>query len=114
MNKKEHDSTMKTDAFTLAVILVVIISIVTAGIIILITQNNLTSIPSVERGTIVSKNILNANDSVVVLSDGKTLHILNNTPLYMSLLENQKYVFNCFFNYDEKITIINSVQNDTS
>ncbi len=105
---------MKTDAFTLTVVFAIVISVITAGVVIIITQNDLTSIPSVERGTVASKNVVNANDSVIELSGGQTLHILNNTPLYMSINENQSYVFNCLYNHTTKITIIQSIQNDTS
>lgn len=105
---------MKTDAFTLTVVFAILISVVTAGVVIVITQNDSTSIPSVERGIIVSKNVITANDSAIELSDGKTLHILNNTPLYMSLQENQSYVFNCLYNHNTKITTIQNVQNETT
>jgi hypothetical protein len=105
---------MKTDALTLTVVSAIVISIVTAGVVVLIMQNDLTRIPSAERGLIVSKNVINANDSVIELSDGKILHILNNTPLYLSLQENQSYVFNCLYNHNTQITVIETAQNDTS
>lgn len=108
--------TMKTDAFTLTVVLALIISVFTVGIVFLIAQNNLGNIPSVERGLIVSKKVLTANDSVIGLSDGKTLYISNNTPLYLSLQENKTYVFNCLLNYQTKITYIETatIENSTN
>ena len=105
---------MKTDAFTLTVVFAIVVSVITSGVVIVITQNDSTSIPSVERGVIASKNVINATDSAVVFSDGKTLHVLNNQPLYLSLQINQSYVFNCLYNYRTQITIIQSVQNETS
>ncbi len=107
---------MKTDAFTLTVVLALIISVFTVGIVFIIAQNNLGNIPSVERGLIVSKNVITANDSAVELSNGKTLRISNNMPLYLSLQENQTYVFNCLLNYHTKITYIENatVENATN
>jgi len=105
---------MKTDAFTLTVVFAIVISVITGGLIVIITQNNLAIIPSVERGTIVSKNVITSNDSMIELSGGKALLILNYTPLYQSLRENQSYVFNCLYNYNTKITIIQNAQNDTT
>ena len=107
---------MKTDAFTLTVVLTLIISVFTVGIVFLIAQNNLSIIPSVERGLIVSKNVISANDSVIKLSDGKALHVSNNNSLYSSLQENQSYVFNCLFDYHTKITFIETatIENATN
>jgi hypothetical protein len=105
---------MKTDAFTLTVLIAIVISVATSGVVILITQNNSTSIPTVERGTVVLKNTITASDSVVELSNGVTLHVLNNAPLYLSLNLNQSYVFNCLYNHVTKITVIQNAQNDTS
>jgi hypothetical protein len=105
---------MKTDVFTLAFVFAIVIGVIVVGVVIQIAQNNLTGIPSTERGLIVSKTVINANDSVIGLSDGKTLHILNNTPLYLSLQENQSYIFNCLFNYNTKTTAIENAQNETN
>ncbi len=101
---------MKTEPFTLAIVVIIIISIVVVGIIALVVLNNLKSIPSGENGLIVSKSVINANESVIELSDGTTLYILNNTPLYLSLQENQTYSFDCLFNYYTKTTYIESAQ----
>ena len=105
---------MKTDVSTLTFVFAVVIALIAGGVVFLIAQNNLTDIPSTERGMIVSKKVINANDRVIDLSDGKTLHILNNTPLYQSLQLNQSYIFNCRFNYNTKITVIENVQNETN
>ena len=105
---------MKTDIFTLTFVLAIAVSVIAVGIIFLIAQNNLTDIPSTERGLVVSKTVVNANDSIIELSDGKTLHILNNTPLYLSLQENQSYIFDCSFNYNTKMTIVKTAQNETT
>jgi len=105
---------MKTDIFTLTFVLAIAVSVIAVGIIFLVAQNNLTDIPSTERGLIVSKTVVNANDSIIELSDGKTLHILNNTPLYLSLQENQSYIFGCIFNYNTKTTIVKTAQNETT
>ncbi len=101
---------MKTDPFKLTIVVVIIISIAVVGIIALVVLNNLKSIPSGENGLIISKSVINANDSVIELSDGKTLHISNNTPLYLSLQVNQTYSFDCLFNYYTKTTYIESAQ----
>jgi hypothetical protein len=104
---------MKSDAFTLTVVFAIVVSVVASGIVIVITQNDSTIIPTVERGKITSKNTINANDSVIELLGGQTLHTSNIT-LYMSLQENQSYVFNCLFNHNTKIVTIQTVQNDTT
>ncbi|MGD0204238.1 MAG: hypothetical protein ABSC20_10080 [Candidatus Bathyarchaeia archaeon] len=101
---------MKTDPFKLTVVVVIIILIVAVGIIALVVLHNLKSIPSGENGLIVSKSVINANEDVIELSDGKTLYILNNTPLYLSLQENQTYSFECLFNYYTKTEYIESAQ----
>jgi len=103
---------MKTDVSTLIFVLAIVIAVILLGVIFLIAQNNLTDIPSTERGTIVSKTVINENGSVIGLSDGKTLHILNNTPLYQSLQQNQSFIFNCRFNYNTKMTVIENIQNE--
>ncbi len=109
-----NDPTMKSDVFTLTFLLAIVIAVIAGCTIFLVAQNNLADIPSIERGQIVSKTVINANDSVIGLSDGKTLHILNNTPLYLSLQQNQSYIFDCLFNYKTKMTIIKSAQNETA
>lgn len=105
---------MKTDVFTLTFVLAIVVAVIAGGVVFLVTQNNLTAIPSIERGLVVSKTVVSANETEIGLSDGKTLHILNNTPLYLSLQENQSYVFNCLFNYNTKITFIEKAQNETT
>ncbi len=101
---------MKTDQFTLMIVVTIIISIVVVGFIAVIVLNNLKNIPSGENGLIVSKSVINANEDVIELSDGKTLYILNNTPLYLNLQENQTYSFDTFFNYYTKTEYIESAQ----
>src|SRR5208283_2765533 len=96
---KRDGLTMKIDPFTLTIVVVIIISIAIVGIVALVLVNNLKSIPSGESGLIVSKSVINANESAIELSNGKTLYILNNTPLYNILEENQTYSFECLFNY---------------
>jgi hypothetical protein len=107
---KRNGLTMKTDPFTLTIVVVIIIAIVVVGIVALVLVNNLKTIPSGESGLIVSKSVINANESAIELSNGKTFYILNNTPLYDSLQENQTYSFDCLFNYHTKTTYIESAQ----
>jgi len=99
---------MKTDPFKLTIIVTLVISIVVVGSLVIILFSNLESIPSSESGLIVSKSVISASDSVVELSGGKTLYILNNTPLFLSLNVNQSYSFDCLFNYYTKTTYIES------
>jgi hypothetical protein len=99
---------MKTDQFTLTIVVVIIISIVVIGIVALVVLNNLKNVPSGESGLIVSKSAITANESVIELSNGKTLYILNNAPLFLSLQENQTYSFDCLYNYYTKTTYIES------
>ncbi len=101
---------MKADPFKITIVAVIIISIVSVGIITIVMLNNLNNIPSGDNGIVVSKNVVNANESVIVISGGKTLYIYNNAPLYLSLQENKTYTFNCLFNYYTKITRIESAQ----
>ena len=105
---------MKTDAFISTIVLALIISVLTGAFVYLIVQNNLNAIPSVERGVVASKSTVNANDDTIKLSNGKTLHILNNATLYNSLVENQKYIFDCLYNYHTKITTVQSATLDNS
>jgi hypothetical protein len=107
---KRNRLTLKTDPFTLTIVVVIIISIVVVGIVALVLVNNLKSIPSGESGLIVSKSVINANESAVELSNGKTLYILNNASLYGSLQENQTYSFDCLYNYHTQTSYIESAQ----
>ena len=100
----------KTDPFKLTVVVIIIISILTIGVVAILVLNNLKNIPSGESGLIVSKNVVTANENSIALSNGKTLYILNNTPLYLSLQENQTYSFDCLYNYYSKTTYIESAQ----
>jgi hypothetical protein len=52
---------MKTDPFTLTIVVVIIISIAAIGITAIIVVSNLKNIPSGESGLIVSKSVINAN-----------------------------------------------------
>ena len=111
--KAEHEDTgitMKTDPFTLTIVVAIIVSVVIVGVVALVVLNDLKSIPSGESGLIVSKSVITLNESEIELSNGKTLYILNNTPLYLSLQENQTYSFDCLFNYYTKTTYIQSAQ----
>ena len=101
---------MKSDPFTLTIVIAVIISIVVVSIVALVALDNLKAIPSGESGLIISKSVLNANEGEIELSGGKTLHILNNTPLYDSLQENQTYSFDCLYNYYTKTEYIKNAQ----
>ena len=101
---------MKTEQFTLTIVVTLLISIMTIGIVALVILNNLNNIPSGESGLIVSKSLVSANESVIELSGGKTLCIENNTPLYLTLQENQTYSFDCLYNYHTKTTYIESAQ----
>jgi len=102
--------TMKSDPFTLTIVVALIISMVVVGIVAVVVLDNLKAIPSGESGLIVSKSVLNANEGEIELSGGKTLHILNNTQLYDSLQENQTYSFDCLYNYYTKTEYIESAQ----
>jgi len=101
---------MKNEPFRLTIAVIIIISIVTVGVVALLVLNNLKTIPAGESGLIVSKSVIAANENAVELSNGKTLYVSNNEPLYASLQENQTYSFDCLFNYYTKITYIESAQ----
>ena len=101
---------MKTEPFKLLIVIAIIVSLMVVGVVVLILVSNLKNLPSAESGLIVSKSVINVNDSIIELSGGKTLHILNDEPLYLSLQENQTYSFNCFYNYYAKTTYIESAQ----
>jgi len=101
---------MKTEQFTTTIVVTLLISVMTIGIVALVVLNNLNNIPSGESGLIVSKSAVSANESLIELSGGKTLYIENNTPLYLTLKENQTYSFNCLYNYHTKTTYIESAQ----
>ena len=70
--KDNGNTTMKTDPFVLTIVVVIIISIATIGIVAFIVFDNLKNIPSGENGLIVSKSVINANEDMVELSGGKT------------------------------------------
>ena len=99
---------MKTEPFKLLIVFVIIISILAAGIAVLILVSNLNNMPSAESGLIVSKSVISSNESVIELQGGTTLHILNNASLYSSLQKNQTYSFACFYNYYTKTTYVES------
>jgi|WetSurMetagenome_2_1015567.scaffolds.fasta_scaffold115862_2 hypothetical protein len=97
---------MKADPFKLTIVVTILISIVVVSSLVIVVLSDLSRIPSAESGLIVSKSIISVNDSVVILSGGKTLYILNNTALFLSLKVNQTYSFDCLFNYYTKTTYI--------
>jgi hypothetical protein len=107
---RNNDVTMKTEPFKLLIVAIIIISIAAIGISATLLIDNLKNIPSGENGLIVSKSVITANESMIELSGGKTLYISNNTPLYLSLQENQTYSFNCIYNYYTKTEYIENAQ----
>ena len=102
------------DAFKLTIILTVVVSVGILAGIIFITQDavNNGKIPDVERGLVTSKAPVSDShpaNFTVSLSDGKTLYIQNNATLYRSILENQTYVFTCRIDFNNRMTLIESV-----
>jgi hypothetical protein len=97
--------------FAKAILLTVVLSIGTLGIIVALLVNdvNQASIPDIEQGTVLSKQALtNQTDYVINLQDGKSLYIQGNATLYGSIQENQTYVFDCRIDFNNHITIIDS------
>ena len=98
------------DAVKKAVIATVFLIIIIFGLIIQLGVSNLTFIPNDERGTIESKTTLTNAEAnyTLTLTDGKTLFILNNTDLFLSLLENQTYAFSGHLDFYKKMTFFDS------
>jgi hypothetical protein len=102
------------DVFKTTVIIVIIISLGALGTIFYITQDAISNakIPDVQTGLVTSKfptyDKPPANYTVN-LSDNRALYILNDSALYDSILENQTYVFNCRIDFDNKMTLIETI-----
>ena len=97
------------DAFTKTVILTTILTITVFGAIIFMAIGNLDKIPSIETGTVLSKQTFpdaTQANYTITLSDQRTLYILNDSLLYSSLQENQTYVFTCHLDFNRKMTFI--------
>ncbi len=100
------------DAVKKAVIATVFLCIIIFGLIIQLGVSNLTFIPNDERGTIQSKTNLTDGEAsyIVTLTDGKTLFILNNTALFLSLQENQTYAFSGYIDFYKKMAFVDSAK----
>lgn len=99
------------DAFKTTIAVAVLSSLAILGAMFFITQNAIDTakIPEVQKGLVVSKDVVadghTANYSIS-LEGGKTLYILNNPALYNSILVNETYQFDCWNDFKQKITII--------
>jgi Na+-translocating ferredoxin:NAD+ oxidoreductase RnfG subunit len=99
------------DAFKITLAVAVLISLAILGGIFFITQNAIANsrIPEVQKGLVVIKTIVEddypANYSVT-LESGKILYISSNLGLYESILVNKTYQFDCWMDFKQKITII--------
>ena len=100
------------DAVKKAVIATVFLIIIIFGLIIQLGVSNLTFIPNDERGTIQSKTTLTDAEAnyMLTLTDGKTLFILNNADLFLSLQENQTYAFSGHLDFYKKMTFVDSAK----
>ncbi len=99
------------DAFKITIAVAVLASLAILGGIFFITQNAIdnSKIPEVQKGLVVSKDVVadgNPANYSVSLEGGKTLYILNNPDLYESILVNKTYQFDCWKDFKQKITII--------
>jgi hypothetical protein len=90
------------------VILVLFISIIYA-----ISQDMIVNvkIPDEEYGEVISKSLFNngwpARYAITIKQPApKTLYIQNNTTLYESIQLNQKYLFECRIDYNNKLIIV--------
>jgi hypothetical protein len=102
------------DAFKTTIIIAIIVSLCALGTIFYITQDaiNNAKIPDVETGQVISKAPVSDNplaSYTVTLSDNRQLYISNNMTLYNTILENKTYVFNCYIDFNNKITLIENV-----
>ncbi len=99
------------DAFKITIAVAVLASLAILGGIFFITQNAIdnSKIPEVQKGLVVSKDVVadgNPANYSVSLEGGKTLYILNNSDLYQSISVNKTYQFDCWKDFNQKITII--------
>jgi hypothetical protein len=99
------------DAFKITIAVAVLSSLAILGAIFFITQNAIdnSKIPEVQKGLVVSKDIItdgHITNYSVSLDGGKILYILNNPDLYDSILVNKTYQFDCWKDFKQKITII--------
>ncbi len=102
------------DAFKIAVVVAVLLSLVSLGFIAYVTTDAIqgAKIPDEDYGMVVSKGpVLDGHlaDYTVTLANGKTLYILSNTTLYDSIQENLSYLFTCHIDYTNQMIIIDSV-----
>jgi hypothetical protein len=99
------------DTFKITIAVAILSSLAILGAMFFITQNAIdnSKIPEVQKGLVVSKDAITdghtANYSIS-LEGGKTLYILDNPALYDSILVNQTYQFDCWKDFKQKITII--------
>jgi len=100
------------DAVKKAVIATIFLIIIILGLIIQLGVSNLAFIPSDERGTIQSKITSTSEEAnyMLTLTDGRTLFILNNTALFLSLHENQTYAFSGHLDFYKKMTFVDSAK----
>jgi hypothetical protein len=107
------------DAFKITIAVAILSSLAILGAIFLITQNAIdnSKIPEVQKGLVVSKDVVSdghITNYLVSLEGGKTLYILNNPALYESILVNQTYQFDCWKDFKQKISIIETATIQTT
>jgi hypothetical protein len=125
------------DAFKITIIAAVLASIAILGAIFIITQDaiNQAKIPDVQKGVVISKTVIETGGSTeysisldggqilyilnstktgapaeysLSLDDGKTYNTVNSLTLYENILVNKTYQFDCFLDFKNKITIIDT------
>lgn len=99
------------DAFKITIAVAVLVSLAILAGIFFITQNAIDTsrIPEVQKGLVVSKALDKDGYPTgysISLESGKTLYIQNNLVLYESILVNQTYQFDCWMDFKQRITII--------
>jgi len=98
------------DAMKKIVFLTIIVCIGVSAVISVILVDSLatSSIPDVQRGSVLEKQRVSENVSRIDLANGQKLFVVKNDALFSRIAVNESYVFDCRIDFNNKITIIDN------
>ena len=103
----------RVDSFKVIVIVSMLLCLASLTFIAYVAIDSIqgTKIPNQEYAMVISKSPVNDNpiaNYTVVLSNGKTLYIPNNTTLYDNIQVNQSYLFDGRVDFNNQMILIDS------